>query len=254
MEVFYHHEGSVAREKREKRKEKVEMSVPTPRKSILSFLPSPFSFTFFSPLFSFLFSCYTASRMKYYAIQVKTGNEEKYIRLAERSLSVLENCSMKLIFPKRQLKIRRKGKETKEFLPLFTGYVFLETEELTRELYWFIRSLTGFYRFLHSNDDVVPMEGKNLAILKHFMSFGSVAKISQVVFGENDKIAVIEGPLKGLEGSIIKVDKRKGRAKVRLDFYDTPYVLDFAFENLSKKEDNPQVSSGSQASNGETSV
>ncbi|MCL2557796.1 MAG: antitermination protein NusG, partial [Treponema sp.] len=37
-------------------------------------------------------------------------------------------------------------------------------------------------------------------------------------------------PLKGLEGRIIKVDKRKKRAKIRLDLYDESFAIDLAFE------------------------
>ena len=38
------------------------------------------------------------------------------------------------------------------------------------------------------------------------------------VFKKGENVTVIDGPLKGLEGMIIKIDKRKGRAKVRMSF------------------------------------
>jgi transcriptional antiterminator NusG len=34
----------------------------------------------------------------------------------------------------------------------------------------------------------------------------------------------------GLEGNIIKVDKRKGRAKIKLDLYDDSFSIDLGFE------------------------
>jgi transcriptional antiterminator NusG len=45
---------------------------------------------------------------------------------------------------------------------------------------------------------------------------------------------VISGPLSGLEGRIIKADKRKGRAKVKLDLYGDSFCIDLAFEVLVK--------------------
>jgi transcriptional antiterminator NusG len=40
----------------------------------------------------------------------------------------------------------------------------------------------------------------------------------------------VEGPLMGLEGRIIKVDRRKGRAKINLDLYNDSFTIDLAFE------------------------
>jgi len=41
---------------------------------------------------------------------------------------------------------------------------------------------------------------------------------------------IVDGPLMGLEGRIIKVDKRKKRAKVKLNLYDDSFAIDLAFE------------------------
>jgi transcriptional antiterminator NusG len=66
--------------------------------------------------------------------------------------------------------------------------------------------------------------------------FGPVAGISKVYFDQNSRIVVVEGPLAGLEGNIIKVDKRKRRAKVKLDVYDDSFAIDLAFETLEPSE------------------
>ena len=61
---------------------------------------------------------------------------------------------------------------------------------------------------------------------------GPVAGKSRVYFNENSRIVVVDGPLLGLEGKIIKVDKRKGRAKIKLDLYDDSFSIDLAFETI----------------------
>jgi len=44
----------------------------------------------------------------------------------------------------------------------------------------------------------------------------------------------------GLEGCIVKVNKRKRRAKIRLDMNDSPILFDLSFEILeSLKEPSP---------------
>ena len=54
-----------------------------------------------------------------------------------------------------------------------------------------------------------------------------------MVFNENNRIEVKSGPMMGLEGKIVKVDKRKQRAKVQLDLYKESFFVDFGFELIA---------------------
>ncbi|WP_439647457.1 antiterminator LoaP [Brucepastera parasyntrophica] len=152
-------------------------------------------------------------------------------------LSVLTNDfdPVTIVFLKKKLPIRKTGKMIDQISPIFPGYVFLETGDFPEPLYWAIRTTPGFYRYLPENKNPLPLSGKDLSTIKHFLSFGEVADISKVQFDENNRIIVVEGPLKGLEGSIIKVDRRKCRAKVKLDMYNDSFPVDLAFEILGKK-------------------
>ena len=170
--------------------------------------------------------------MNYYALQVKTRAEEMFMKRAGIPALPPEVGPLRLIFPRRKMPIRRKGVVHQELEPVFPGYLFLEAESLTDVLYWHLRTTQGFFRFLPENKVPKPLEGRDLATLRHFMSFGDVAEKSVVRFDENERIHVLTGPLKGLEGRIVKVDKRKGRAKVKLDMYDESFLVDLAFELL----------------------
>ncbi len=173
--------------------------------------------------------------MNYYAMQVKTRSEDTYIKLALLSVGRGQVGPVRLLFPRRKMPVRRRGVMKSELQPVFPGYVFLEVEaELSTELYWSLRTTPGFFRFLPENTLAKPLEGRDLAMLRHFLSFGPVAESSKVTFDEQDRIQVISGPLKGLEGRIIKVDKRKGRAKIKLDLYDESFLIDLAFELIGQ--------------------
>jgi len=74
-------------------------------------------------------------------------------------------------------------------------------------------------------------------LLQHFLRFGQIADTSVVTFNENDRICVKSGPLQGLEGFVVKVDKRKQRAKISLDFANENFVIDLAFNILEEKGD-----------------
>jgi len=168
--------------------------------------------------------------MNYYAIQVRTRSENKYIKLFK---SRYHEINLPLYFPQREITISKKGKIKKALYAIFPGYIFIEAEyeeDILSNQFCF-REIEGFFRFLKSNQDITPLSGHSLDIVLHFIKrTGQIAGSSKVYFDENSRIVVLEGPLKGLEGKIIKVDKRKGRAKISLDLYSDSFSIDLAFE------------------------
>jgi transcriptional antiterminator NusG len=172
--------------------------------------------------------------MNYYALQIKTRGEEKYIRLFR---ALHPEVKIPIHFPQRTLDIRRAGKIIHSKAAIFPGYIFLELDdsEDIRSYHWLFRRTEGFFRFLRSNRDIAPLSGRDLELVLHFiLKVGPLAGKSKVVFDENSRIVVIAGPLSGLEGRIVKVDKRKGRAKIKLDLYDESFTIDLAFEALNE--------------------
>jgi transcriptional antiterminator NusG len=169
--------------------------------------------------------------IRYYALQVKTRAEDKYMRLF-KALHPEVPCS--LYFPQRRIDIRRGGLIRQSTSAVFPGYVFVEMDDGAADMLthqWAFRRTGGFYRFLKSNQNILPLADRDLELVLHFIKkVGPVAGISKVYFNENARIVVTDGPLIGLEGKIIKVDRRKGRAKIKLDLYDDSFAIDFAFE------------------------
>lgn len=142
----------------------------------------------------------------------------------------------RLLWPRRSLTIRRQGKQVASLAPIFPGYVFYEAEEVSPEVYWSLKRLSGFIRFLKNEDRLEKLTGADRDLLLHFLSYGEVVEKSLVYFDENNRIRVTKGPMKGLEGQIIKVDKRKRRAKIRLSLYSNRFLVDFGFELLEPAE------------------
>lgn len=169
--------------------------------------------------------------MQYYAINVLTNGEDDFRR------HLLPNLAdHKLLVPKRVLTVRRRGKVKKETLPVFPGYVFIESENILKDLdfYWVVRKTPGFIRFLRDNISPIALSERDRLLLGHFMSFGEFADTSKVSFDENERIVVHSGPLKGLEGQIVSVNRRKGRAKVSLDICSESFLIDLGFEAVEK--------------------
>ena len=172
-------------------------------------------------------------KVNYYAVQIKARGEEKFIRLFR---ALHPGCPIQIYFPKRKLSVRRRGMMVQTTPAVFPGYLFLEAEEeLLLRYQWHFRRTDGFYRFLASNRNIKPLSGRDLETVLHFIKkTGPLAGISQVYFDENSRIVVVDGPLAGLEGNIVKVDKRKRRAKIKLDLYDDSFTIDLGFELMEK--------------------
>jgi transcriptional antiterminator NusG len=169
--------------------------------------------------------------MPYYALQVWTGSEEQYLAGARKNV---EGTETQLLWPRRSLRIRRAGRWQESLAPIFSSYIFLQAPDVDPEIYAALKRQPGFVRFLLSNDNIVSLDRKDQDLLSHFLSFGEIVKKSTAYFDENKRIRVVAGPLKDLEGLIVRVDRRKGRARVRLQMYENSFEVDFGFEALEK--------------------
>jgi transcriptional antiterminator NusG len=165
-------------------------------------------------------------KLQYYVIHVLTGKEKKYIDWARHTL----HDDVRIVWPRRRLSIRKAGIVKEGVSSLYPGYLFLETRELADQSIAALRKAPGFVRFLRSDYDIIPLDNRDKELFLELISYGEIIPKSQVVLDENSRIRVIEGPLKQLEGAIVKVDQRKGRAKVQLHLQGKSLLVDLGFE------------------------
>jgi transcriptional antiterminator NusG len=100
-----------------------------------------------------------------------------------------------------------------------------------------LKNLPGFVRFLKSNVDIQPLDKRDKEIVLELISHGEIIRKSRVVFDANSRIIVVDGPLKKLAGDIVKVDRRKGRAKVKLHLQGMSLLVDLGFEVMETIQD-----------------
>ena len=173
--------------------------------------------------------------MNYYIIQVATGREQSFIDGVQKKAPELAQAH-NFIYLTRELYIRRQGNTLREEQPVFPSYIIMQTTgTVDGQTVQALKALPDFYHFLKSNTQITPLAGTDLAIIEHFLGLGPRIGPSLVRFDQDDRIVVIEGPLKGIEGSIIKVDRRKQRAKIRVDFAGSAHTMDLGFEDIERK-------------------
>jgi transcriptional antiterminator NusG len=86
----------------------------------------------------------------------------------------------------------------------------------------------------------VMANGKYLEANKNEMKFlfevtggNGVIELSKGIIKENEDVRIIEGPLKRLKGKILFIDKRKNKAKVRIEFMNRFLDISLGLEILS---------------------
>lgn len=166
--------------------------------------------------------------MNYYVVQVLTGKEELFLKLSGQQIN------MKLFWLRKELITKKLGIKKKTTTSIFPGYIFAEAEKITDNDYLTLKKIPGFCRFLKNNQDIRPLPDDDKRIILKLQSSGDILIPSTVMFDRDDRIHVIKGPLKGMEGQIIKVDKRKKRAKIKLKLYENSFTIDFGFEVIDK--------------------
>ncbi|OQY33349.1 MAG: hypothetical protein B6241_07965 [Spirochaetaceae bacterium 4572_59] len=156
--------------------------------------------------------------MPYFVIQVSSSRETECRTLLIKTGLFPEKS---LVFPRRKLMVRKKGKIREQQAPLFPGYLFFRCDEVHPDQIRAVRQTPGVFNFLNTDGIFTPLYREEEEQLDLFMRTGEIAGISTIDLNENNKI-------------IVKIDKRKKRAKVRLSLYKEAFLIDFGFDFVKK--------------------
>ena len=167
-----------------------------------------------------------------YVLQVLVGSERQFMQLAERQLQCDGSATAAIHWPRRALQIRRTGRVVDTVAPIFPGYLFLETQVHLSAIFDAVARIPGLIRVLPKTAHARPLDNYDLALIRHLLGCGAVIQRSRVSLSPGAHIVVHAGPLKGMEGRIVKVDARKKRVKVRLDLYGDAFLVDFGIDVL----------------------
>ena len=168
---------------------------------------------------------------EWHVLYVKTGEEEKIAR-------ALRKEKLNAFVPKMNLMYRKQGKNLIIAKNMFPGYVFIECEMNQTDLLLFLKNLheriPKFMKLLKVDKEgtsvLYPDEKEYLQSLlneKHVLDH-SVGLI------EGDKTIITEGPLKGLENTILKIDRHKRRALIEVMICNVPTQVKVSLEIISK--------------------
>ncbi|MFB7120718.1 antiterminator LoaP [Bacillus thuringiensis] len=178
--------------------------------------------------------------MNWYVLFVETGKEDTVQMMIQKNF---DESVVRAIVPKRKLKERKHGKTYEIYRKLFPGYVLLRTQ-MNTEIYYKLKRIPNCNRLLnrhnysgYSHDRREPhlfstVEDDEMKIILQFIGNGETIDYS-TLYIENAKVKVVDGPLKGKESIIRKIDKRKKRARIAVNFLGNEKLIDVGVETLS---------------------
>jgi len=164
----------------------------------------------------------------WYAIQTMSGCEKKLVS----TLRVLEK-KIQLYLPTRKVIHQLKGIQHTIELPLFPGYIFVY-KSISESLDALDKASARIvFKPVMANGKYLQVHKNEMKFLFEVTGGDGVIELSKGIVMENEKILITEGPLKQLKGKILFIDKRKNKAKVRIEFMNRMIDVSLGLEILS---------------------
>ena len=165
--------------------------------------------------------------MNWYAIQTVNGQEEAVKGQAE---AFMPEADFRLLYRIGEFKYQGEWVEKK--LPIYPGYFFVVTDE-PQNVRDGLRKVFRFCRVVEFDGELIPLTVDEAELLEKLSEGKEVIKMSKGV-KIGDAVKVIDGPMKGFESRIIRIDRRKKLASLEFNVGDSAGKIELGLEVVSK--------------------
>lgn len=151
----------------------------------------------------------------WYVIYVRTGREEA----ARLWLVKYGDFLVSEVLVPRTVKYEwKKGRKNLVTTVLFRGYVFIHVDLAAQGYhdYYRIKENPYAYHLLGDGNCICPVENKEMDLLLKFMDAEGMIPLTKACYDGNG-IRFTDGPLCGKEDMVMKVNRRKERAYIRVN-------------------------------------
>ncbi|SFS42607.1 antiterminator LoaP [Marininema halotolerans] len=171
--------------------------------------------------------------MNWYALFVELGKEE----VVKKKLDYyFDPETLYSFIPKRKILERKNGHTSYVIKKMFPSYVLIRTKMRT-EIFHVLQEIEEVHRLLNtgayfSKDTGVffsKIDDEEMRVITKLAANNGIVDSSKIYI-EGSGVHVESGPLKGLENSIKKIDRRKKRAKIKVNFMGKESTFDVSVE------------------------
>lgn len=151
----------------------------------------------------------------WYAVQVRTGKEQETVDLCRKIIE--GNILTESFVPRYERMKRYQGTWHKEQLPMFSGYIFLETGRV-EELFYRLKAVPELTKILGDGREFIPIKDEEKTVLQQMGNEEHVTEMS-VGYIVGERVVILSGPVKGIEGKIKKIDRHKRMAVLEVRMF-----------------------------------
>lgn len=131
------------------------------------------------------------------------------------------------------------GKWQRILVPMFFGYLFITSEQPT-ELYGRLHKSLGktifkYVKLIRDNEYIIPLSKEDEKIVTELSDENHIIKAS-LGYIKGDKLIVTDGPLRGREGEVVKINRHKRIAVLAIDFLGEKRNITVGLEVVRKEK------------------
>ena len=163
---------------------------------------------------------------------VNTGKENEVLQACSDMIpkDILED----IFVPRHVIMKKYKGEWHKEKRPLYPGYVFIVTRD-PKALDTALSKVPGRHNLLKADDSILTVSEEEKAFLNRIVGRDNTVDISYG-YKEGDQIKILSGPMVGLEGHIIHVDRHKRLVTINVSLFGRTVKTTIGLELTYKQE------------------
>lgn len=167
--------------------------------------------------------------VNYACLFCKTGKEAMISQIIMQNIPSIEATDI------RQIKHRSiDGQKLKEIRNLLPGYVFLRIPQGKKINPYDCTKIEGVFRLLTQSNGDWQLDGADEAFVSWVFEREGLIGLSEAI-AQGSKVKVLSGPLKDLEGHIVKIDKRGRNGQIEIKFDSRVWRFWLAFEYTEVK-------------------
>ena len=164
--------------------------------------------------------------------KVTAGKEDE---IRENCAAMLSKEVLKDVFVPKHVRLKKyRGEWRRETRPLYSGYVFMVTDD-PEALDKALLKVPGYHRLLKAADVILTVSDEEKAFINRIAGRDNVVEIS-TGYKEGDTIKIVSGPMMGLEGDIVHVDRHKRLVTINVSLFGRTVKTTLGLELTYKQE------------------
>lgn len=162
---------------------------------------------------------------RWYVVHTYSGYENKVKTDLEKTIKnrELEDFFFDIVVPMEEQIEIKDGKRKANLKKVFPGYVLIKMI-VTEESWYIVRNTRGVTGFVGSGTDPIPLTDEEIR------SMGFETANVNVDYDVDESVRILNGPLSGFIGTVLEINKNKGKVKVLVSMFgrETPVELEFS--------------------------